>query len=1304
MIKVERESSLQPLLVSILYRLACIILLTLCLISSADATSQMPEGIKPIAERVVFTHLTVEKLSTVGYVKPIAQDAHGYIWFGGINGLARYDGYELKIFTHIPSDSHSLSNSSIIDMKVDRQGRFWIATKSGIDRYSYEYDHFERVIDLSNYDNLIAPLEQSATKMPNSNLCLWVDDKDDLWVGTATSGLLHYSLSTKIITQHKPEAGGMIDQGIYTIYQGEDGYFWLGMNNVSLSRFDPSSNKFVYFPSDALPTTKIGSNQVSSLWVENNSQMWIGSVGGGLKHFNMRTGMYYSDTRKEIASVDFGSFIRAFYEDRSGELWIAADKSGVFRYSAKTKKIIHYQHHDEFKNSLANGAVFGMFEDKAGDMWFGLHPSGVDVIHRNTPYFENYRHNSLKPESLLNNDILSIIEGKNGDLWIGTERGVTRYDAKGGHTQHFIHNPHNINDTNSLPAEAALVILEDSHDEIWISTWNGGLSRYNKKNKKFVHYFVDANNPHGISDNRIWDIKEDDSHVIWLGNERTGVSKYNRESDTFTHYRYDPNDDAGIAAPGARHLYEDSHSNLWIGTSVGLDLYNKATDKFTHYRHDENNLSSLSNAWVKAILEDSSGRLWVGTQGGGLNLMDKKTKSFRHFGVSDGLADDVVTGLLEDAQGFIWISGGNGLSRLNPATMKFKNYDVRHGLPGNLFNRNANVRRANGDIVFGSSEGFTVFNPAAMEDNLYAPPVIIHALNLFNHPVNINDLHSPLVKMLSETKKITLSHQQSVFTLDFIALNYRFAQKNQYAYKLKGFDKDWNYIGTKRSATYTNLDPGDYIFQVKAANDEGLWNEEGASLEITVLPPIWKSWAAYVLYVITAFILIAYFLWVQRKKLREAQLKIEKERLIVEQLRTLDRLKENFLANTSHELRTPLNGIIGLAESIVGNNTALPVDVNHKVQMILSSGKRLANTVNDILEFSQLANNELTLELSVVELRPLVVSVVDELQFKIQDKSLVIFNEVEHNAKVYSNQHRLSQIIYHILDNAIKFTRDGSICIEYQQEENFDCISVTDTGIGISSENLAAIFTAFQQLEGSAQREVDGAGLGLSVIQKLVALHKGDIQVQSVVHKGSTFTIRLPRHIQTVDCTKDNSDNLAKNVSLNVQLISEPEKIVSGTQINSQLLHNSCVQKEVVAQKKYTVLVVDDDQVNRMVVKAHLRNQHFDFVEAGDGDEALNLINKNHAIDLIILDVMMPHITGYETCARLRKMYSSRQLPVIFLTANHQSGEINKAFEAGGNDFLTKPVSGKVLVDKVLLHLAKLDEYRNESMKHIDVS
>ncbi len=1272
---------------------AVIMVLSLLIAHSTYATNSTTFN-KPIAAKASFTHLSIDKLATIGYVRTMAQDKHGYIWFGGFTGLARYDGYSLEIFTHNAKDPNSLSNNIISDLAVDQSGNLWVATSDGVNRYDYATGNFVHLFDARHKADFTTLGQASPIQS------LLIDKKGNLWIGSTSHGLIAYSFDG-VLTQHKHNFN-LNDVSIYCLAEDDDGNIWLGMNEGGLIRFEPSSQKFTHYPWDASSTASPSLNEAASLWIENDSNIWIGTFGAGVRHFNPQTGLFYSPKELPHFNTSIGPYIKKMYQTRSGELWIATDKLGVFRYQKDHKKLTHYFHDPESANSLAANKVQSIFEDKAGDMWFGFHPSGMDVIHRNVPHFTNFTHNPNKAQSLVNDDILSIAERRDGSLWIGTEKGMTRYSEKDNQLQHFRHNPTNKSDPKALPADAVLAILEDNRGILWVSTWGGGLSRYNEEKNTFAHYFPDINKPAGISDDRIWQIYEDKFQVLWLASERTGLSKYVPETDSFHHYRQDSKTGEAIICPASKCMFEDSEHNFWVGTANGLGLFDRSNNELQYFRHIENDPTSLSADWVKVIFEDSHKKLWIGTLGGGLNLFDKKAGTFKTYTTDDGLADNVVTGIQEDNSGFLWISGANGLSKLNTATMKFKIYDKRHGLPGNLFNRDANVKRANGDLVFGSSEGFTIFNPTDIEDNLYKPPVALANFSLFNHPVSVQDKNSPLTKIISETKQLTLTHLQSVFTFEFAALNYRFPQSNQYAYKLQGFDKEWNYIGTKRSATYTNLDSGNYVFRVKAANDEGLWNEDGASVDITILPSIWRSWIAYTLYTLILIIFVINFVRTQRKKVKEAQKKVAMERLVSDRLRNIDKLKENFLANTSHELRTPLNGIIGLAESISTGYTELSPEIKQKARMILLSGKRLANVVNDILEFSQLANNELSFSLSAVELHPLVTRILLDLHDHINDKSLTVFNKIPENTFILSNEHRLSQIIHHIIDNAIKFTREGSITITHTQDNNFDCIDVSDTGIGISAESISNIFTAFQQVEGSAKRAVNGAGLGLSVIQKLVELHKGEIVVESVVEQGTTFHIKLPRisdkneikiNLPTINAV-DNS--LAeKNKTQQSVVTLKRKNEINNVYFNGHLYANEAsVPLFVSAEKIYKILIVDDDPVNRMVVKAHLRKHHFDSIEAIDGNDALRIISENDDIDLIILDVMMPHMTGYEVCDALRKNYSLHELPVIFLTANHQPGEVMKAFSTGSGDFITKPISGKMLIEKIKTHLSLLEESR----------
>ncbi|MBL7129005.1 MAG: GGDEF domain-containing protein, partial [Ignavibacteria bacterium] len=599
-------------------------------------------------------------------------------------------------------------------------------------------------------------------------------------------------------------------------------------------------------------------------------------------------------------------------------------------------------------------------------------------------------------------------------------------------------------------------------------------------------------------------------------------------------------------------IYEDRSGKLWVGTEGGLNRLIRKEEKFLHYRSVQDKPGCLSNNVVLSICEDHTGMLWVGTKSGGLNMFNHAKETFKSFSESDGLPNNIVFGILEDNLGNLWLSTGKGLSKFNSSSGKryghnsFTPYDVNDGLQSNKFNRGAYFKSKEGEMFFGGVNGFNSFFPSKIKMNHYVPPVVITDFKIFYKSVPIGGnivedvvegvtegvegvegvhkvlFRSPLTESITETQEIKLPHKKNVFTFEFAALNYTIPEKNQYMYKLEGFDKDWIYAGTRRSVTYTNLDPDDYVFRVKGSNNDGIWNEAGTSLKIEIKPPWYLTWWAYSLYVILFVSIIYGYTRFQSKK-------TDREREMNERLRRVDKMKDEFLANTSHELRTPLNGIIGIAESLHdGVAGALSGKMRSNLSMIISSGKRLTNLVDSILDFSKLKIKDIELQIKPVDISSITDIVLKISEPLIAGKDLTLRNEIEKDTPpVDGDENRLLQIMHNLIGNAIKFTRAGSISVFAKVIDNMVEVTVSDTGIGIPKEKLEDVFKSFEQLDASAAREYGGTGLGLAITQKLVELQKGTIKVESKVGKGSIFTFTIPASKEKVE-EKEKKQDVAK--------------------------------------------------------------------------------------------------------------------------------------------------------------------------------
>ncbi len=832
-------------------------------------------------------------------------------------------------------------------------------------------------------------------------------------------------------------------------------------------------------------------------------------------------------------------------------------------------------------------------------------------------------------------------------------------------------------DPSSLLSDLIKSVYEDRHGQIWVGL-TGGLSRFEPASESFVRYRLgDELEP------TVTTILEDHGGTLWLGSDAAGL------------------------------FYLEAGATLSEGEANATQSPNRGANAtpsrdWAYLRHDPEDDHSLSSNSIVTLFEDRSGNLWIGTGGAGLDRLDSKRERFSHYREQDGLASNEILGILEDDAGHLWLSTSRGLSRLEPRTGPSHNFGTEDGLQSNVFSHDSAFRNPRGEMFFGGTHGFNAFFPDQIRTDPFIPPVVLTDFQLLNEslPLRRIDPESPLEHSFLETSEIRLSHRHNVFSLEFAALHYANPQKNRYAYRLEGFDSGWTTTDAgRRLATYTNLDAGSYLFRVRGGNPDGVWNEEEASVQIVVAPPPWESWWAYMLYTlaVSAMILGA---------IRSQKHKLERERAASQQLRQVDKLKDEFLANTSHELRTPLYGIIGLAESLIDGATGeLPEETKANLAMIVGSGRRLGRLVGDILDYSQLTHRSLALHRRPIDLHSLAEVVLTLQRPLAASKNLKLQNAVPADLPAAdADEARLEQILHNLVGNAVKFTEEGKIEISAVVEEGLRpseggqatrplagasqlVITVEDTGIGVAADQRQRIFEAFEQADSGTQRMFGGTGLGLTVTRELVELHSGRIWVESTGEQGSRFSFTMPISDQDAEPAASSGEPLSRLLPVEPVLPLPPP----GEDTDPAL---SPTRRNPRAER---ILVVDDEPVNLRVLSNHLASAGYPVALASSGPQALRLVDEQ-AFDLVVLDVMMPKMSGYEVCRVLRERHALGELPVIFLTAKDRVPDLVAGLSAGGNDYLAKPIAKDELLARVRTHLELLTVNRNLEARNAELA
>jgi ligand-binding sensor domain-containing protein len=826
----------------------------------------------------IFDHLGIDQGLSNLTATSIFQDSKGFMWFGTLNGLNRYDGYQIKTYFNDPKDSTSLSDNRITIVFEDNRRNLWIGTNvGGLNLYRRDVDKFHRFTK----ESAVKKFRISSNKIET----IFQDSKGNLWVGT-NDGLNIFNYENSCFTPFYKEDGdpsSLNSNQIYAIIENQEKDLIILTNERELNKYNSQHQGFVHFAFENAEGTSLNTARILYRDRENNT--WIGTLDNGLIR-QSKTGMKQYRHVNGDRSISH-NLIRTILQDDRGTIWIGTDGGGLNLYNPLTDDFTNIKSDPENKTSLSSNAIYSLYQDKAGTIWIGTFGGGIDIYNRFKEKFIHYTSQPNKSNSLSNKSVLALLEDSKGILWIGTDGGgLNMFDRK---TNVFKNFRHSSKDPNSISADVVKSLHEDKNGNLWIGTYLGGLNYYDRAKNRFQKIIQDANSS---VMNIIWNIYEDSRGNLWLSTLGHGLTLYNPDNKTFHHFKPLTGEGA-LGDYNVITMLEDSDGNLWIGTEDhGINLYHYETGTFSYLQNNPNDSTSLNSdhAWV--IFEDSKNQIWIGTAGGGLNLYNREKKNFQHFTMHDGLPSDIISGILEDKDDNLWITTGKGLSKFNPQKKSFKNFDVKDGLQSNDFNINAVCESRSGELYMGGVNGFNIFNPARLRDNPYVPPVIITDFQVFNKPVKIGGSDAILQKQITETEALKLSYRESVISFRFAALNYISPEKNEYAYKMEGFETEWNYVGTKREVTYTNLDPGTYTFRVKASNNDGIWNHEGVAIKVIITPPWWKTlWFQGLLFafIITGIVLIykirTYSIRKTMRLEKERELKIKEAEMREERLK-----------------------------------------------------------------------------------------------------------------------------------------------------------------------------------------------------------------------------------------------------------------------------------------------------------------------------------------------------------------------------------------------------------------------------------
>ncbi len=779
-----------------------------------------------------FSHLTSADGLSHHEVTYVFQDKQGFMWFCTKSGLNKYDGIEMTVYRHDPENQNSLGDNYAWNIHDGSNGTLWIAMWGG------GLSHFNPRLDtFTNYQH-----DDADPHSIGSDLIWSVheDSQGRVWVTPNGDGLNLFDPKTQTFSRYRHDPNNLNSlsyDNATTIAEDSQGILWIATYGGGLNKFDPETETFTRYQHDPDNPNSLSNNSMWTVYIDSQEKIWLGTLGG-LDRFDpiSETFTHYQHDPNNPNSLSHNTVV-PIYEDSSGILWIGTYGGGLNRFDPNTETFVHYRHDPNNPNSLSNDTVMFIERDKTGALWAATF-GGVDRANPDGERFLRYQHHPDQANSLSHNHVKAFYQDEQGILWIGTQGGgLNRFDRK---TDQFIHYMHDKADSSSLSGNDILAVAPDSQGKLWIATRGNGLNRFDPIQKTFIRYQHEPDNPNSLMNNDLSYVTVDQNrNTAWISVYGYGLDKFDIANETFVHYPYDKKNPNSPVSEWVWVVYQDSSGLVWLGAEGGLSQFDPVTETFANYQHQKNNPNSLSSSIIQTIYEDSQGVIWIGTNMG-LNQFDRASKTFTRYYETNGLPGNMIVGVTEDESGNLWISTDKGLAKFNRNT--FRNYDRRDGLQGNMFLGNAVYKNSTGELLFGGVNGFNIFHPAKLKDNPHIPDIVFTEFQLFNQAVQAGK-DAPLKQHINFTQDIILTYDQSVFSFKFAALNYQASLKSQYAYMMAGFDQDWIEIdSSRRFATYTNLDAGEYTFRVKASNNDGLWNKQGKSIKVIILPP-WQETA-----------------------------------------------------------------------------------------------------------------------------------------------------------------------------------------------------------------------------------------------------------------------------------------------------------------------------------------------------------------------------------------------------------------------------------------------------------------------------
>ena len=1206
-----------------------------------------------------YQYITDESGLSNSTVESIVQDSVGYLWFGTKYGLNRFDGYRIKTYLRHQQDSSSILHNGVGNLYVGRDGTLWMLCWEGVSRYVPEKDHFKHYI----------PENQTTVKPINNHMVHADEDAEgNLWVVNSTGQLFKY-LKAEDRFEYIPTTNPKdIHVSCFQFDDKEPNVIWMGYTN-GLLKYNLGESLFDFFPIDSL--NQSFNNNIHNILIDG-PYLFLAVYESGIHRFDRRTMTYKAYPFED--RID--NLVLDGFKDRQQRIWISSTR-GLFLYNRQLDIFERFGTYGE--GHIPEPTIRSICTDKQHNLWLGTAHNGIVAITQEKMFLHIGNKKSLNRQN-----VSTITSDHRNNIWVGYNSGLDILDTN----MNLVYDFHSKHSTQPIADEGVIwKIHQDRAKNIWLATHLGGLHRYIPATNSFenINDLLGHTQEELLTDVRY--IDEDSEGNLWLTVHGNGIAKFNPKSLSLT--KYDASHPL-VTQNWTNSLIVDHEDNIWVGSFTGLlKIANHGRSSVTLTEIPEDS-TSLSNKIVRSLFIDRAKRLWVGTSEG-LNLYQPKQKNFRRLMLDDGLPNGQIASIIEDDRGYLWLgTKGGGLVKFDKERwIKGKAqaqylwvFDKSDGLHTNHFMDNSVYKRQDGYLFFGGVKGVTYFHPDSIILNNYKPPVVIDEVKLFNDASLARQ-----VGFQRENGSITsleLNYDQDVVTFGFSAFNYIHPQQNRYAYKMEGFDQSWYDVGNKREATYTNLPPGQYRFLVKAANNDHIWNDTPAVLNLTITPPWWNTKLFRTGLVFCILGLMYALFWVRTKniilqkgkleklvneKTQEIAAQYQKLQKMATKIHEADEAKIKFYMNVSHELKTPLALILGPIDNLL-KTPKLDHQTKRQYGYIQRNAMRLMRLINELLDLRKLEVGDKMLRVAQGDIIGKSKQIFELFSFFAESRPINYEfsgpTATQGLPVAWYDQSILEKVLYNLLSNAFYHTSEGSVrlSVAFSDDKKHFFATVEDTGTGIPKKHLEHIFTRFFS-NRKAIGQSEGTGIGLTLCKELLTLHGGQITVSSEEGKGTSFTFQIPIE----------QPELGSYTPFQGSAGLTPVKYPQfGTSVGTNSVAN-------VEQKAYTVLVVEDNDDFRHYLIDCLQDT-YQVVAARHGKEALEMLGK-HAIDLIVSDMMMPHLDGIGLCQKVKSHDEYSHLPIILLTAKTSSESRTESYDVGADAFLTKPFDTTVLIARI---------------------